>query len=85
MAKLHYAQVDSALAEIVQKILLKFLYKIQTKEFISFHSEINEQLQKSSILFCLKYPTTYQYVWGKSLGDLSVDKFQLGDGDAIFT
>ena len=85
VVKLHYARIETDLTEIVKKVLLKFLYKVRAKEFISFHEGINTQLIKTPILFCLKYPTTYQYVWGKPLGDLPSNKFQYGDGDAIFT
>ena len=85
VVKLCYAHVENQDLKIIAKSLLAFLYKIDSKEFISFHGELNAEILSLNLPFILKLPTKYQYVWGKPLGDLPLDKFQYGDGDAIFT
>lgn len=83
--KLCYGYIENQDIKIITKSLLVFLYKVGAKEFISFHEEINAELLSMNLPFVLKHSTKYQYVWGKSLGTLPLDKFQYGDGDAIFT
>ncbi|MBC7390522.1 MAG: hypothetical protein H7329_15005, partial [Opitutaceae bacterium] len=85
VVKLCYAYFDIQDIKITTKSLLAFLYKIEAKEFISFHKGINTEILSLNLPFVLKLPTKYQYVWGKPLGDLPLEKFQYGDGDAIFT
>ena len=85
VVKLCYSYINLSFKAAVVEVLIQLLYQKKAKEFICYDEELNKELIKTNIPFAIKYPTNYQYIWGKPLGSLPLQGFQYGDGDAIFT
>ena len=85
VVKLMYWNTAPFMDITVAKAILHYVYSLGAKEFVTFDARLVSILHFLRIPFSYKHETRYQYVWGKNIGNLSVNDFDYGDGDAIFT
>jgi hypothetical protein len=85
--KLPYIYFDTKDIELVTRFIQEVLIKEKAHSFITFHTEINRELQQDKLPYWYKKTLFREFVAGKELAEYLEWKFeyQEGNSDVVFT